>query len=275
MVARPPRIEIAGAIYHVVARGNERRLIFRDDNDHAVFLEMLGKTLDRYNWELLAYCLMSNHYHLLVRPAGPNLSRGMHYLNACYAQHFNRRHNRVGHLFQGRFKAVLVQGDSHLLAAIRYIVRNPVRAGLCVSPAEWRWSSHQSTAGMKPPGRLSTTRVLELFHDDPTRARELYRDFTENAVDSTDVQPHTLIAGDSGFIEHHLSLIEPSTEHTRRDLYPSPTPLEDLISVEPTNDEIANAYARGHSLSAIATHLGLNKSTISRRLRRRNATIQT
>lgn len=133
-MARPPRLEIANGIYHVVARGNERAAIFWDDTDRGRFLELLAHVVHRYQWRVLAYCLMGNHYHLLVQTPEPNFARGMRQLNGVYAQRFNRRHGRVGHLLQGRYGARLVQEDGHLLAAVRYIVRNPVRAGLAGAP---------------------------------------------------------------------------------------------------------------------------------------------
>jgi REP element-mobilizing transposase RayT len=271
-VARPPRIEVAGGIYHVVARGNERRLIYRDDNDRATFLELLALTLERHGWQLLAYCLMGNHYHLLVRTQNPDLARGMHYLNARYAQHFNRRHGRVGHLFQGRYKAILVQSDGHLLLTVRYIVRNPVRARLCETPDAWAWSSHAATAGSKPPGQVSLALVLGLFHPDRRRAHKLYRAYVHD--DSTaPVDPtHPLINGDEPFIARHLALIEPSPAHPNKLLAPPRTPLTELLPRHPTTAEIAAAKAYGHTLTAIADHLGLNKSTISRRLHRPQTT---
>src|SRR3989304_3223061 len=146
-MARPPRPQFPDGIYHVSARGNERAPIYRDDGDRRRFLELLAHVRERYRWRILAYCLMTNHYHLLVQTPEPNLARGMRQLNGAYAQWFNRRHRRVGHLFQGRYGARLVQADEHLLAALRYIVRNPVRAGLCRDPGGGGWSTHRAAAG--------------------------------------------------------------------------------------------------------------------------------
>ena len=151
-MSRPPRIEVANGIYHVVARGNERRLIFVDDIDRERFLELLGGVAERYRWLVLSYCLMGNHYHVLVQTIGPNLARGMRQLNGVYAQWFNRRHVRVGHLFEGRYKAVLVQEGEHFERALRYVVRNPVRAGLTRCVDEWRWTSHGAMVGAAREG---------------------------------------------------------------------------------------------------------------------------
>ena len=159
-MSRPPRIEVANGIYHVVARGNERRLIFVDDIDRERFLELLGGVAERYRWLVLSYCLMGNHYHVLVQTIGPNLARGMRQLNGVYAQWFNRRHVRVGHLFEGRYKAVLVQEGEHFERALRYVVRNPVRAGLTRCVDEWRWTSHGAMVGAAREGVVPVVEVL-------------------------------------------------------------------------------------------------------------------
>jgi putative transposase len=163
-MGRPPRIEQAGAIHHVTARGNAQADIFRTTHDARVFLEILGFTIPRRGWRCLAYCLMPNHYHLLVETPTPNLSEGMHALNSRYARGFNAVHARVGHVFQGRFHAAAVQRDEHLHAAIRYIAHNPVDAGIVGHPAAWRWSSHRATAGVAiPPDWLAVDDVHRLF----------------------------------------------------------------------------------------------------------------
>ncbi len=129
-MARPLRIESPGAVYHLTSRGNARNSIYLDDNDRQRFLAILGNVVDRYNWLCHAFCLMDNHYHLLIETLDPNLSLGMRQLNGVYTQGFNRAHNRVGHVFQGRYKAILVEKDEHLLELCRYIVLNPMRAGV-------------------------------------------------------------------------------------------------------------------------------------------------
>ncbi len=125
-MARPLRIEFSGALYHVMARGNAREAIYLDDGDRQSFLDSLVRACERFDWALWAYCLMDNHYHLLVETRRPTLSRGMREVNGVYTQGFNRRHRRVGHVLQGRFKAILVDRDSYLLEVSRYIVLNPV-----------------------------------------------------------------------------------------------------------------------------------------------------
>ena len=140
-MARPPRLQFPGAVYHVTARGNEQRPIFRDDLDRREYLDRIGHSRERFRFQLLAYCLMTNHVHLAVRSGAVPLSRVMAGLQSSYAQWFNRRHARVGHLFQGRYKAFLVQEDRYLLALIRYVHLNPVAAGVVTNASKYPWSS--------------------------------------------------------------------------------------------------------------------------------------
>ena len=147
-MSRPLRLEFAGALYHVTARGNAREDIFRDDEDRATFLDLLGREIAQQRWRLYAYCLMGNHYHLLIETPEPNLTRGMQRLNQVYTQRFNRRHRRVGHVLQGRYKAIVVDKDSYFKELIRYVVLNPVRAKMVRLPERWEWSSYRATAGL-------------------------------------------------------------------------------------------------------------------------------
>ena len=161
-MSRPLRLEFAGAVWHVMARGNDRQSIFGDDADREAFLEVLGRVVAATRWRVHAYVLMPNHYHLLVETPEPNLSRGMRQLNGIYTQRRNARHGRTGHVFQGRFKGILVERDSHLLELCRYLVLNPVRARLVTSPADWPWTSYRATAGLEPgPAWLETDWTLE------------------------------------------------------------------------------------------------------------------
>jgi REP element-mobilizing transposase RayT len=177
-MARPLRLEHPGALWHVTARGNERGDVFRDDADRREFLTVLGRTVSIYGWRLHAYVLMGNHYHLLVETPEPTLSRGMRDLNGVTTQRFNRRHGRTGHLFEGRFKAILVERDAHLLEVARYIVLNPLRVGIARSAAAWPWSSYKATAGLSDgPEWLETEWTLEQFGRRPAEARRRYAAF--------------------------------------------------------------------------------------------------
>jgi putative transposase len=150
-------------VFHVYARGNDRRRIYLDDRDRALYLAMLGATVRRMGWHCLAYCLMDNHVHLIIETPAPNLSRGMQRLQSTYAQRFNALHNRKGHLFQGRFGSVLMLSDEHLWTALRYVVLNPVKARRCQRPEQYEWSSHASVMRGDWPPFLDARRLLHYF----------------------------------------------------------------------------------------------------------------
>jgi len=141
-MARPLRLEFAGAVYHVTSRRDMREAIFLDDDDRREWLAVLALVCERFNWVVHAYCQMTNHDHLLVETIEGNLSAGMRQLNVLYTQRLNRWHGMVVHLFQRRYKTILVQKEAHLLALSRYVVLNPVRAGMVQSPDDWEWSSY-------------------------------------------------------------------------------------------------------------------------------------
>ena len=179
-MARPLRIEYPGAVWHVTARGNERKNIFRSDADRRLLLEFLGEAVRRFDWIVHTYVLMSNHYHFVIETPRPTLSRGMQWLNGRYAQRFNKRHHRVGHLFQGRFKGFVIEDSEYLNDVLRYVVLNPVRAGMVARPEEYRWSSYRAIAGYEPsPEWLATDRVLARISSDRTRAQQLYREYVD------------------------------------------------------------------------------------------------
>jgi putative transposase len=174
-MARLLRIEFSSALYHMMARGDRREDIYEDDADREAFLQLLGAVCQRYGWRCHAYCLMNNHYHLVIETPQPNLSRRMCQLNGGYTQAFNRRHGRVGHVFQGRFKAILVERDSYLKELCRYVVLNPVRARLGRDPGKWRWSSYLATAGRdSAPEWLETEWLLSQFAASLSQARQAY-----------------------------------------------------------------------------------------------------
>lgn len=181
-MARPLRLEFPGACYHVTARGDRQEPVFEDDQDHIVFLGLLAKEVLQQGWVLYAFCLMGNHYHLLLETPEPNLVRGMRRLNGVYTQAFNRRHGRVGHVLQGRYKSILVDQDSYLLELCRYVVLNPVRAKMVASAEDWHWSSYLPTAGKRScPPWLAADRVLGLFGQGG-RARITYQRFVAQGV---------------------------------------------------------------------------------------------
>ena len=174
-MSRPLRIEYAGALYHVTSRGNERKPIYREEVDFTLFLDVLAEVCDRFNWVIHSWCLMTNDYHLVVEMPDGNLSAGMRQLNGVYTTQFNRCDGRVGHLFQGRYKAIIVDKSSYLLELSRYVVLNPVRARMVDHPGEWLWSSYRYTLGELPsPDWLATDAMLLQFSDNRERACERF-----------------------------------------------------------------------------------------------------
>lgn len=197
-MARPLRIEFPGALFHVTSRGNARAPIFFDDPDRHLFLDILGLVVESHRWLCHAYCLMTNHYHLLVETPETNLSRGMRQLNGLYTQRLNRRHNRVGHVFQGRFKGILVERESHLLELARYVVLNPVRANVVRAAEDYPWSSLRATFGIAPaPNWLAVGALLA-----PFGSRSRYRDFVREGTGTrtpwTELQPGRGPGGPTG-----------------------------------------------------------------------------
>jgi putative transposase len=274
-MSRPLRLEFAGALYHVTARGNERRNIFLGnmDDDRAMFLNILGRTCERFNWMCHAYCLMSNHYHLLVETPDGNLSKGMRQLNGVYSQHVNRTHGRVGHLFQGRFKGILVEKDSYLPELARYVVLNPVRAELVHKPDEWSWSSYCATAGEETaPPFLATDWLLRTFADTRQEAQFAYRRFVAEGIGAASPWielKNQVYLGSEQFVERMQDLIDPSRplrEIPKRQRRALEKPLDYYAARYAERDRaLAEAYRSGaYSMQAIAEHFGIGRMTVSR-----------
>ncbi len=275
-MARPLRVEFDGAIYHVTSRGNAREDIFDDDGDRKMFLEVLGKVVNRFNWLCHAYCLMDNHYHLVIETPQANLSKGMRQLNGLYTQVYNRRHRTVGHLFQGRYKAVLIQKESHLLEVCRYVVLNPVRAKATRRVEQWKWSSYGGTAGLgKSPPWLAVDWVLSQFGKRRYPAARHYRRFVREGIDRPSiwegVQAQVLL-GEEEFVEKLKSYVKGSEEITeipRTQRYLSRPKLKTLFEGKLTKAKrdarIVQAVHRyGYSQREVADFLDLHYATVSR-----------
>jgi putative transposase len=271
LVVRPLRICYAGAVCHVIARGNARQRIYDDGDDRTGFLDTFAGVVERFKWLCHAFCLMDNHYHLAIELQQPNLSAGMRQLNALYAQRYNRRHNRCGHVFQGRYRSILIEKESHLLSVCRYIVLNPVRAGVCSDAAGFRWSSYRATAGIDPEPRfLETDWILAHFHQNRRAAQLAYRAFVTEAAPAT--QPRGERIGSDMFLRRRFGYDDPIPEIPRVQLQPLPLPLDHIFATSPT--PIATAYRdHGYTLRQIGEHLNRHYSTVSRRLHREEATI--
>lgn len=187
---RPLRIQYPGAVYHVMNRGNARQAIFEDAADANRFIEILDQIAAPLDWRCYAYCLMTSHYHLVLQTPQPNLSAGMQALSARYTQEFNRRHRRDGHLFRGRFKALLVERESYLIPLVRYVVLNPVLADLVQDPGAWRWSSYRASAGLSPaPPLLDLSWMIGTYAFALPQAQEAWRvHIAEGAADHAKVR---------------------------------------------------------------------------------------
>ena len=277
-MARPLRLEFAHGLYHVTSRGDGQEDIYREDADRELFLEVLSDTVDRFNWMIHAYCLMGNHYHLLIETPDGNLSKGMRQLNGVYTQRFNRKHQRVGHVFQGRYKAIIVQKDSYLLELARYIVLNPVRAEMVRSARDWPWSSYRATADMAaPPVWLTMDIILAQFGQKRGLAVAAYRSFVAAGRNQPTLWAslkNQIYLGTDAFVEKMRRKIEATQDLSevpaaqRRKLA---KPLEYFAKKHADrNEAIAQAYASGgYGMKTIGDHFGLHYSRVSRILAER------
>ncbi|HEY3017293.1 MAG TPA: transposase [Gaiellaceae bacterium] len=176
---RPLRVQVAGGIYHLVSRGVRKSALYMDTRDREMFLSLFELTLTRYAWELHTYCLMTNHFHMLVTTHEPTVSRGMQYLNGRYVQWFNWRHLFEGHGVERRFYSELVTSERQLFATARYILLNPVRAGLCASPADWPWSSYRATVDGIATGPRPSRWLVSQFGRNLPEARRRFAEFIQ------------------------------------------------------------------------------------------------
>ncbi|NTW67236.1 MAG: transposase [Nitrospirae bacterium] len=282
-MARPLRIEYAGAVYHITSRGNERKPVFKSDQDRLSFLNTLQHVNKRYNWICHAYCLMDNHYHLLIETPDGNLSVGMRQLNGVYTQLFNKQHGRAGHLFQGRYKSILIQKDSHLLEVCRYVVLNPVRARMVETPDAWKWSSYKATAGRESPHPCLTSNwVLGQFSGKKGTAEKEYRQFVQWGIGKaiwTEVRGQAIL-GEEAFgdtLVDHLRKHKDIPEIPKSQRYANRPALEKLFTEKITRDKqrrdkkIAEAVEKHlYSQREIAAHLGLHYTSVSRIIHERD-----
>lgn len=271
-MARPLRIEFAGALYHVTSRGDRQESIYESDTDRGRFLNVLSEVCERYNWQCHAYCLMNNHYHLLVETPDANLGKGMRQLNGVYTQAFNFTHGRVGHVFQGRYKAILVDKESYLLELARYIVLNPVRAQMVRSAREWPWSSYRATVGDRVrPTWLKTDWLLAGFGRRKSKAVAAYKRFVNEGKGQPSPWEHLrnqVFLGNENFVESMQQRIDVDKElneipaSQRR---AAPRELSYYAEQHKTrNEAITSAYASGgYSLKEVGNYFGLHYSTVS------------
>lgn len=277
-MARPLRIEFSGALYHVTSRGDRRENIYEDDEDRQSFLTTLAEVVDRFNWICHAYCLMSNHYHLVVETPDGNLSKGMRQLNGVYTQATNRRHGRNGHLFQGRFKGILVDGDSYLLELMRYVVLNPVRADMVKRPEQWPWSSYRAMLGqVASPPFLDTDGLLLQFDENRRPARKKYRRFVMDGIGEPALWAglrQQVYLGDEAFVERvqaQMKIRGNELTVPKRQRRAPAASLDEIARQHPQRDDaIEAAYATGaYTYNDIAAYHDVHPATVGRVVRKR------
>lgn len=282
-MSRPLRIEFPGALYHVTSRGDRREPIYLNDDDRLTWLEVLAHAVKRFDAQVLAYCLMGNHYHVVLHTHQPNLSMLMRQLNGVYTQAFNRRHGKVGHVFQGRFKAIVVDRDAYLLELCRYVELNPVRAGLVPSAGEWPWSSYRAHVGQTTPPEWLDTAGLHgyllgreaLTAADRRQAVHRYADLVAQGL-GVDLWGQGLrqqiYLGDDDFVQRMLELTDPARQRSRETPLPQRKRVRELawwLGSAESSDDRNRAIHRAHveggwSMTAIANALGLSVSRVSR-----------
>ncbi|OEU72406.1 MAG: hypothetical protein BA869_02190 [Desulfuromonadales bacterium C00003107] len=288
-MARPLRIQYPGAFYHVTSRGNERKDIFRSTIDRERFLGYLESATCRYGAVIHAYCLLSNHYHLLLETPAGNLSEIMRHINGAYTTYFNIKRKRAGHLFQGRYKAILVEADAYAVELSRYIHLNPLRAGITKTLADYRWSSYAAYIGLAEPAPwLKTDFILSLLGQDPRSVQDSYRKFIQAKSDVADESPlnnvvaSTILGGDA-FVQEVVERYAGGVSETER-----PEALKKLID-RPSIDTVLAAVDKklagqeklsrkvavylchrltGETLKRIGDRFGLKESAVSQASRR-------
>jgi putative transposase len=293
-MARPLRICYPGAFYHITARGNERKKIFLNDRDREKFLSYLGSATERYGAAIHVYCLMGNHYHLLLETPSGNITAIMHHINGAYTTYFNIKRNRSGHLLQGRYKAILVDVDEYAEELSRYIHLNPVRAGVVAKPEEYRWSSYQDYIGQRKGEEwLHQELVLGFFDNTQLGARHNYRKFVEIAIGQKNESPwsnimHSTFLGGQEFIaqikEKHIGEDKSASDipalkslKSRPSMEQIQKEVASLIGLKPAVKKQVNLYIcqrySGKKLKEIGDHFCIGESGVSQAARRAQARI--
>jgi len=275
-MARPLRIEYEGALYHVTSRGNHQSDIFDDDVDRHTFLNILTDVVSNMGWLCYGYCLMSNHYHLIIETPHGNLSKGMRQLNGTYTQASNRRHGRVGHLFQGRYRSIVVDADAYLLELSRYVVLNPVRAGMVEEASQWPWSSYRATAGLADvPRLLSVEPLLSCFSGQGIKAQQQYAGFVAEGVNKESVWSELqqqIFLGHDAFVMDVQGKAGDSRYNSnipKAQQLPPAKPISEFAAMyERRNEAIVAAYQTGvYSYGQLADYFNIHFTTVGRIIR--------
>lgn len=271
-MARPLRLQFEGAFYHVTSRGNSRQAIYFARNDYLRFMDIIADVCQRHRWRIHAYCLMTNHYHLLVETPESNLSAGMQQLNGVYTQFINRKYQRCGHVFQGRFKSILVDTDSYYKTLVRYVLQNPIRASITNCINDYEWTSYHATIGQqKTPQWLAVLDVLIQFHEEPKQAIARFQLFISHQ-EQDDIWAgltNQVFLGNGSFTKRQLAKIAPKSSMNDIPKLQRRNPTQPLAEYQKKcpdkSTAIAQAHASGsYTMSEIARHYGLHVSTVSR-----------
>lgn len=271
-MARPLRIEFAGALYHITSRGDRREDIYFDDEDRENWLATLAQVCDRFNWVVHAYCQMTNHYHLVVETVDGNLSRGMRQLNGEYTQQVNRRYGLSGHLFQGRYKSILVQKEAYLLELSRYVALNPVRAGMVEQPEDWPWSSYTAQLGLTPcPKWLDGDWLLTQFGKRRSLCKAKFQQFVSEGrgcPSPLEQTRHQLLLGDDDFVGQFSNKSETPDlrEHSKAQRKALAKTLAAYAKQHGDRDTamVAAYKSAAYTMQEIADHFGVHITTVSR-----------
>lgn len=274
-MARPIRIQYPDAFYHIMSRGSDRLNIFNDPQDYQNFLIVFFDTIKRYNWTCYSYCLMPNHYHLLIKTHEANLSLGMRQLNGVYTQNYNIRYKRIGHLFQGRFRSILVEEEKYKYELIRYIALNPLRANISQRIEDYRWNSVLEVLGLiDKTGCINIKEILLNFDEDEEKAKKIFLEFL-NSRSRKDIEKPKggIIIGSNEFIDKIKGFLKSKEKEVeipvRERLIHRPLLKElfngDIINKQKRNQLIYEACIDyGYSLSEISRALGMHYASVSR-----------
>ena len=275
-MARPLRLEFSGALYHVTSRGDGREDIYGAAGDRRMFLDLLAGVWGRFNWTIHAYCLMTNHYHVVVETVEGNLAKGMRQLNGVFTQYVNRRHERAGHVFQGRYQAILVEKHAYLLELARYVVLNPVRARMVAQAEDWPWSSYRAMIGVEPaPPWLAVEALLRGFGRTRRIARMKYIDFVRAGVGLPSIWDDLrgqIYLGGEAFVQRMAALAADESEALevpRAQRRPQAQPLSHFVHAYADPKEgMTRAYRTGdYTLAQVAQAFGVHYATVSRAVR--------
>jgi putative transposase len=275
-MSRPVRIEFPGAVYHVTSKGRDGQVVFSDQDDRGVFLNVIDNVVERFGWLLHSYALMDDHYQLVVEVPGANLSKGMRQLNGVYTQHVNRRHGQEGPIFQGRFKSVLIEKKNYLLSVCRYVVTNPARQPDPENYASYRWSSYRALSGqVKGPSYLHKADVLGHFGKREKDSQRKYREYIKQGVDlesPLEQRTNQVLLGSPRFLNEMQPILQgerlskrgPKAAKRRRSLNAIFKKVDNKTRME-RNDLIRRAHLGfGYTLMEIGEHLGLHYTTVSK-----------